>query len=227
MTSQHLPPAIERDVTQTLLTEYRALSVTDREGGAVEARIINGNLRFAFHLARRFEGAGQGTGADLDDLFSCATEALLKAIREYDPRVSRDPEGRNSFSGWAQRLMTQALVAFVKARPNSAGNPLDGATSLDAVVDGIDQYDALVTEEEPDAAALLRIESARLVEAVSHLPERQATVVRMRFGLAGMAPHELAEIGVVIGVSKQRVALILDQALVTLREAFAPTRAAA
>jgi DNA-directed RNA polymerase sigma subunit (sigma70/sigma32) len=49
----------------------------------------------------------------------------------------------------------------------------------------------------------------------------------MRFGLAGIAPHELAEIGVVIGVSKQRVALILEQALASLRRAFAPTEKAA
>jgi RNA polymerase primary sigma factor len=61
------------------------------------------------------------------------------------------------------------------------------------------------------------------VAAVDALPEREATVVRLRFGLAGIAPHELAEIGAIIGVSKQRVEAILKQALATLRRSVEPT----
>lgn len=213
----HLPPAIARDKTQDLLTEYRLIAPADREGGPLESRIVNGNLRFALHLARRFEATGRATGAELEDLFSCATEALLKAVREYDPRVSRDPEGRNSFSGWAQRLMMQALVAYVKARPNSSEQPLDQATSLDAFAGAAIMPVALFAEDEPDADAVQRIEAERLTAAVAGLPEREAHVVRLRYGLAGFAPHELEEIGTVIGVSKQRVQKILEHAMETLR----------
>jgi DNA-directed RNA polymerase sigma subunit (sigma70/sigma32) len=66
-----------------------------------------------------------------------------------------------------------------------------------------------------------------MAAAVSALPEREATVVRMRFGLDGIAPHELAEIGVVIGCSKQRVEIILKQALATLRRSVTPEQKAA
>jgi RNA polymerase sigma factor (sigma-70 family) len=218
---RHLPEALDRDETQDLLTAYRSLGPEEREGGALEARIIDGNLRFAVHLARRFEETGKATGAELEDLFSCATEALLKAVREYDPRVSLDPDGRNSFSGWAQRLMMQALVAFVKARPNSSEQPLDMATSLDAFA-GTGLADDVAGEEEPEADALQRIEAERLTLAVATLPDRDAHIVRLRFGLAGLAPHELAEIGTIVGLSKQRVQVILDQALVTLRGVLSP-----
>lgn len=80
--------------------------------------------------------------------------------------------------------------------------------------------DALATED-PTDSLLSRIDGERLAELVARLPDREATVIRMRFGLDGVAPHELAEIGAVISVSKQRVQAILDKAFATLRPSLA------
>lgn len=76
--------------------------------------------------------------------------------------------------------------------------------------------DPMATED-PTDALLARVDAERLAALVATLPDREATIIRMRFGLDGVAPHELAEIGAVMNVSKQRVQAILDKALATLR----------
>lgn len=219
----HLPDAIPRAMTQQLLSDYRALSVEAREDGALEARLVNGNLRFAYHIARRFQEVARASGAELEDLFSIASLALVKAVREYDPRVADTPDAKNSFSGFAQRIMTQALVAFLNTRDNATEQPLDLATTFDSLPPDVDQDDVLSTEgDEPDDAALARIETARLLKNVASLPDREAHVVRLRFGIDGFQEHDLAEIGSLLNLSKQRVRVILENALIALRTKMDP-----
>lgn len=224
----HLPDAIPRAMTQQLLSDYRALSVEAREDGALEAKIINGNLRFAYHIARRFQEVARSTGAEIEDLFSLASLALVKAVREYDPRVADTPDAKNSFSGFAQRIMTQALVAFVNTRDNATEQPLDLATTFESLPPDL-VYDEVLSsdEHEPDTAALARIEIERLLKNVSALPDREAHVVRLRFGIAGFQEHDLAEIGALLGITKQRVASILNTALATLKNKMDPNAAPA
>jgi RNA polymerase sigma factor (sigma-70 family) len=57
-----------------------------------------------------------------------------------------------------------------------------------------------------------------LLELVNRLPQRQAEVIRLRYGLEGSIPHTQAEIGIRMGVSRQRVGQIEMQALIWLRQ---------
>ena len=68
-----------------------------------------------------------------------------------------------------------------------------------------------------------RKQNGRQVEAslrgmVAGLPERQAEVIRRRYGLEGQARETLAEIGGEWGVSRQRVYQIEEAALIRLRQ---------
>ena len=58
----------------------------------------------------------------------------------------------------------------------------------------------------------------RLRGMVAGLPERQAEVLRRRYGLDGQARETLAEIGGQWGVSRQRVYQIEEAALISLRQ---------
>jgi RNA polymerase sigma factor (sigma-70 family) len=219
----HIPPALTRDETQSLLAAYAEAVATGGpesvQDGSVETKLFNGNLRFAWLVAGRFEVAGSALGYDVEDLFAEASVALLDAIRKYDPRVAVDPSGRNSFSGWCSRLMHQRLVAFVKARGNSSPDPMRDVVSFDAPIAGDEDaettlHDVVAADENVTPA----IEASDIVTRISSLPDRDAQVVRLRFGLDGCQPHELAEIGVVLGITKQRVHVILNRALAALRD---------
>ena len=76
--------------------------------------------------------------------------------------------------------------------------------------------------EEPNEPlrAVLRANRASYVTQLAKrvLPPRQWRVVALHYGFAGGQPHSYAEIGRVLGVSKQRVAQLNTQAMHRLRQ---------
>lgn len=72
---------------------------------------------------------------------------------------------------------------------------------------------------------LIQTEANSLVgEAITHLTEQEKTVVSFRFGLAGGHPLTLKEIGLKMGISRERVRQIECQAKSRLRKMFARKR---
>jgi RNA polymerase primary sigma factor len=60
--------------------------------------------------------------------------------------------------------------------------------------------------------------SAMLQDMVKHLDEREATILRYRFGLDGGTEKTLEEVGVKFGVTRERVRQIQNLALRKLRK---------
>lgn len=225
-----LPPAISRAVTMELLKQLRA--ATDPEQRErLEQKIIEGNLRFCAYHARHY----LRDGLELEDLVAVAAAALLDAARRFDPAKSAH------FAAYARRCIRRDLIVHLRRQaspirlPREArrGEAENGRQTVESppviplpIGSHLEREDAMVVES-PESGILAAIDGERMAAAVDALPEREASVVRMRYGLAGIAPHELAEIGAVIGVSKQRVEAILKQALATLRRSLEPTRKAA
>jgi RNA polymerase primary sigma factor len=57
-----------------------------------------------------------------------------------------------------------------------------------------------------------------LEEIVDELPEREATIVKLRFGLEGETPKTLEEIGEMMNISRERVRQIESRALLKLKK---------
>jgi RNA polymerase sigma factor (sigma-70 family) len=74
--------------------------------------------------------------------------------------------------------------------------------------------DALPVDEEAMWSSPLR---ELVADALAALSDREAAVIRLRFGLAGKTPKTLDEIGLVIGVSRERIRQIEAKALRGLR----------
>jgi DNA-directed RNA polymerase sigma subunit (sigma70/sigma32) len=75
-------------------------------------------------------------------------------------------------------------------------------------------------ENSPDPARLQDWEDVRqcLSALVKRLPEEQAQIIQMRYGLDGYVPHSQPEIANLFGVSKQRISQVEIAALVWLRQ---------
>jgi RNA polymerase primary sigma factor len=58
------------------------------------------------------------------------------------------------------------------------------------------------------------------IELLSTLDVREATVLKMRFGLSDTPPHTLKEIGVALGLTRERVRQIETEALARLQHAL-------
>jgi RNA polymerase primary sigma factor len=72
--------------------------------------------------------------------------------------------------------------------------------------------------EAPESQAEGADELRRLLELVSRLGEREAAVLRLRFGLAGEGPKTLAEIGERLGLTRERIRQLEKEALADLRQ---------
>ena len=84
----------------------------------------------------------------------------------------------------------------------------DGDALQDVLADTLAQPDELVAEEQMRRG---------VEECLVHLTEREAFIVRLRYGLDAHEPHSLQEIGDRLGVSRERVRQLEKQAFAKLR----------
>jgi RNA polymerase primary sigma factor len=90
-------------------------------------------------------------------------------------------------------------------------------TSLDAPIgeDGETAFGALIPADQPEleeqVAETLRSETLRA--AIAELPERERTVIELRFGTADEEPHSLSQAGRKLGLTSERARQLEEQAL--------------
>lgn len=212
-----LPAPITRAQTVALIRQMRAKTTSSAECDALEQEAVTGNLRFCWTVAKQYAGHG----VEMDDLFAEATAALLHALRRFDP------DRKTSFPEYLKFCLRQVLIRAVRRQGSPVAVPrtvnVDPETvSLDHQPETVSERMLGEPEQDPAEAALSRVDAERLNREVDALSDREASVVRMRYGLAGIAPHELSEIGTVLDITKQRVAAILAQALAKLRKRMRP-----
>ena len=116
--------------------------------------------------------------------------------------------------GKALRLSKKKVGIVAKAiqvnnlTPHNEGGEEDGFA-----------LDATLTDDRIKAPDLLLIESDdldRILVQLARLDEREGTVIRMRFGLEPYAPMTLREVGENLGLTRERVRQLENQALMKL-----------
>jgi RNA polymerase primary sigma factor len=120
-----------------------------------------------------------------------------------------------TYLGWSAQKVERVLRAKDDAESldRPIGDDGDGYPRLAIIADSnADTEDAATN-------AMLR---EQIEQAVSRLSEREATIIRLRFGLDGGEPRTLEEVGEQLGVTRERVRQIEAVALRKLRH---PTRA--
>ena len=163
-------------------------------------------------------------------------QAMMQAIAEQS-RIVRVPVGRMDEANKVvrtSRRLSQRLGR--RATPEEVGVELgltpeavqralgmqSGYISLDAPVP--DTEDTSMLElipdregEEPDERTQREALRNVLEASLEHLPEREARILKMYFGLDGEEAHTLEQIGRKFSVSRERIRQIKDRALVRLR----------
>jgi RNA polymerase primary sigma factor len=101
----------------------------------------------------------------------------------------------------------------VARRPFSLQTPI-GEEEDDVLGDFIEDHDT----PQPDETATNNILRERLKEALDQLPPREARILQLRYGLLDGQIHTLKEVGLKMGVTRERVRQIEAQALRRLRK---------
>jgi RNA polymerase primary sigma factor len=133
----------------------------------------------------------------------------------------------------ARRLLTQKLnrepllreiakeSGFTEKKVRDLLELIEDPISLEAPVgDGESDYSDLIEDvnaDLPEETTALGMRSEDLSEALTRLNPRMRTVIVRRFGLAGQPPKTLEQVGVELGVTRERVRQLESRALGELR----------
>ena len=179
---------------------------------SVRQTLIERNLRLVVYLARRFEN----TGINMEDLISIGTIGLIKAINTF--RADKNIK----LATYASRCIENEILMYFRARRKLQGEvSLSDAIETDgdggdlSIGDVVGRNDTLLEDlQDKDDRALLR----RLV--AERLTEREADIIRRRYGLEGHPPLTQRQVAAAYNISRSYVSRIEKKALGKLEQAL-------
>ncbi|MBQ6987511.1 MAG: RNA polymerase sporulation sigma factor SigK [Oscillibacter sp.] len=182
-----------------------------RAKGDPEARnvLIERNLRLVAHIVKKY----YTQSGEQEDLISIGTIGLIKAISTFKP------EKGVRLATYAARCIENEILMYFRAQ-----RKLQNEVSLSDAIDADGQEDSLqlldvvgvadtMLEDLHDRDNVLRVR--RLVR--ERLTEREAEVIRLRYGLDGSLPLTQREVAAKFGISRSYVSRIEKKALKSLR----------
>ncbi len=182
--------------------------------GDIEARnvLIEHNLRLVAHIIKKYYTQAD----DADDLISIGTIGLIKGINPYRP------EKGVRLATYASRCCENEILMYFRALKKSSGDislsesiDVDGDGNTLSLMDIISQEDDMA-ERIGDGETCMRLRE--YVDTV--LTEREAEIIRLRYGLRGAKPLTQRETATLCGISRSYVSRIEKKALEKLREAL-------
>ena len=176
-----------------------------REGDR-EAReiLIRHNLRLVAHIVKKYSGAGEA-----DDLISVGSIGLIKGIQTFE-------YGRGSqLATYAARCIENEILMYIRANKKHR-NDVSLSESVGSDKDGNDitLIDVLSV---PADSVLEEAENKILMEkiraCVAELPDRERTIITMRYGLVGGIAYTQLEVAKKLKISRSYVSRIEKKVL--------------
>jgi RNA polymerase primary sigma factor len=141
------------------------------------------------------------------------TRKVLRARRILAQKLNRDPE--------IPEIAKEA--GFTPERVQELLELIEDPVSLETPVgDGESVYSDLIEDtksDQPAAATAKMLRSKELAGALSRLTPRMRRVLALRFGLDGETPQTLEQVGLGLGITRERVRQLESRALRELRQA--------
>jgi len=139
------------------------------------------------------------------------TRKVLRARRILAQKLNRDPE--------IPEIAKEA--GFTPERVQELLELIEDPVSLETPVgDGESVYSDLIEDtksDQPDTATAKMLRSKELAGALDRLTPRMRRVLALRFGLDGETPQTLEQVGVGLGITRERVRQLESRALRELR----------
>ncbi len=127
--------------------------------------------------------------------------------------LGREPTDEELAAELGTTASRVSLMRTASIRPTSLDAPI-GDDSTNSFSDMVEDDRAVNPYEELEDKTVVTM----LTDMVKHLDEREATILRFRFGLDGGTEKTLEEVGVKFGVTRERVRQIQNLALRKLRK---------
>lgn len=184
------------------------------QNGDIDARntLVEHNLRLVAHIIKKYYTQTD----DLEDLISIGTIGLIKGINTYKP----DKGVR--LATYASRCCENEILMHFRSRKKSLGDvSLSDVLDSDGEGNSLSLMDVLSQDDElSERIGQLEL-CGRLRQLVgTRLSEREANIVRLRYGLGGGMPLTQRETAQRLDISRSYVSRLEKKALEKLREAL-------
>lgn len=175
--------------------------------GDMDARnkLVEHNLRLVAHIVKKYY-----TQADnQDDLISIGTIGLIKAVNTFRP-------DRNiRLATYAARCIENEILMFFRSQRKLQGEvSLNDTIESDKDGDSLYLLDVVGTEDTMLSDLQDRENSVLIRKLVGRcLTEREADIIRRRYGLEGYVPQTQRQIAALYGISRSYVSRLEKKAL--------------
>ena len=180
--------------------------------GCLDAKeiLIKHNLRLVAHVVKKYNGA-----AEADDLISCGTIGLIKAVNSY--RLDKGTQ----MSTYAARCIENEILMFLRVSKKhqqvgslseTFGTERDGSELILADIIADDSDDP--KEEMTNAQMMKKL----ITEMRRRLSDREFTIVDRRYGLTNKIPQPQREVAKELGISRSYISRIEKHAIEIVRE---------
>ncbi len=171
--------------------------------------LIERNLRLVVYIARRFENTGVG----IEDLISIGTIGLIKAVNTFKA------DKKIKLATYSSRCIENEILMHIRKISNqktelSLDEPIntdwDGNELLLSDILGTDG-DTVMRPLEDD------VDQQLLYEALDRLPERERTIMILRYGLGGCHEKTQKEVADLMGISQSYISRLEKRIMMRLR----------
>lgn len=202
--AQSLPEPLNKEEEEALLARLRAGE------SAVREDLIIHNLRLVVYIAKKFESSG----VNIEDLISIGTIGLIKAVNTFRP------EKNIKLATYASRCIENEILMFLrKTVSHKADVSIDEPLNVDW-----DGNELLLSDILGSAADEIHEgieyddEKQMLIQSIQKLPQRERTIMCLRFGIGGGKEYTQKEVAELLGISQSYISRLEKRILERLRK---------
>ena len=181
------------------------------QDGDVAARnvLVEHNLRLVAHIIKKYYTQTN----DMEDLISIGTIGLIKGINTYKP------DRGIRLTTYASRCIENEILMHFRSQKKTMGDvSLSDVLDTDGDGNSLSLMDVLAQDDEmSDRIGELELCGKLKALVSSSLNEREARIIKLRYGLDGSPPMTQRETAKVCGISRSYVSRIEKKALAKLK----------
>ena len=183
-----------------------------QDEGCAESKeiLIKHNLRLVAHVVKKYNGA-----AEADDLISCGTIGLIKAINSF--RLDKGAQ----ISTYAARCIENEILMFLRvSKKHQQVGSLNEAFGTERDGSELVLADIIADEsDDPKEDMQNRQMMKKLVSKMRlKLTEREFTIIDRRYGLSNNIPQPQREVAKALNISRSYISRIEKHAIQVVRE---------
>lgn len=189
--------------------EQACIEALDRGDPAAKQTLIERNLRLVVYIARRFENTGVG----IEDLISIGTIGLIKAVNTFKA------DKKIKLATYSSRCIENEILMHIrKISGQKQEMSLDEPINTDWDGNELLLSDILGTDGDTVTGPLEDdVDHQLLREALDRLPERERTIMVLRYGLGGCQEKTQKEVADLMGISQSYISRLEKRIMVRLR----------